>query len=103
MHNLLDRYKNVATLNFYVTRGLLRQFEIKPLWSSKYTIRHNQDNQRDYEELAFRAMSGMLFKNAAEQSVAPVVQTKRLKSVSGERQTNNFGIKQINLIFSIHA
>lgn len=33
---------------------------MKPIWSSRYSIRHNQDNQRDYEEVAFQAMSDIL-------------------------------------------
>lgn len=34
--------------------------EIRPAWTARYSSRHNQDNQRDYEEIFFQAMSDII-------------------------------------------
>ncbi len=64
-------YHNTSPSKFPKMMNDLHRNEMKPAWSSRHSIRHNQDNQRDFEEIAFQAMSEIL---SSEKDLQKIIQ-----------------------------
>lgn len=60
--------------------------EIKCIWSTNYSVRHNQDNQREYEEIAFQTLSeNLLKKNLFEKKIEHNNIIKKMNYFSGKK------------------